>query len=178
LRADDIDARRQAGLNCAELIGIESVEFEDYPNLRLYQESLLGLTQKIEARLDRWQLDIVYTHHSSDTNIDHRLVFDATLVAARPIPGKSIASIRCFEIGSSTDYSVPSLGHPFLPNLDLDVTQWMDTWFQMVDFYGTEMRPAPFPRSKEVLAAGAILRGSEVGLARAEAFMEVRRIIK
>lgn len=177
-RADEIAARRKAAEACAELIGVESVEFESYPNLRMDCESLLDVTQRIETRLEQWDAEIVYTHHSSDTNIDHRVTFDATLVACRPIPGRSIRSIRCFELGSSTDYSVPSLGHPFEPNLFIDISDYLDIRRQMLEYYDFEMRAAPFPRSLEILDAHVTVRGSQVGLATAEAFMEIRRIIR
>lgn len=177
-RADDIGARQQAAEACAKLIGVEATEFEHYPNLRMDRESLLDVTQRIEDRLERWETDIVYTHHSSDTNIDHRVCFDATMVACRPIPNRRISSVRCFEVGSSTDYSVPTLGHPFLPNLFIDITDFIDIRRQMMDLYGFELRPPPFPRSTEVLDARSTMRGSQVGISAAEAFMEVRRLIR
>jgi LmbE family N-acetylglucosaminyl deacetylase len=177
-RAGEIAARRKAAEDCAALIGVAAVEFEDYPNLRMDRESLLDVTQRIEGRLERWETDIVYTHHASDTNIDHRVVFDATLVACRPVPGRRIASIRCFEVGSSTDYSVPSLGHPFEPNLFIDIGRYIETRRRMIRNYDFEMRAAPFPRSQEILDARSTLRGSQVGLAAAEAFMEIRRIVR
>jgi len=177
-RADEIEARCKAAKASAELIGVESVEFEGYPNLRMDREALLDVTKRIEERLERWQPEIIYTHHSSDVNIDHRITFDATLVACRPTPGRSIRSIRCFELGSSTDYSVPSLGHPFQPNLFIDIGDYLDIRRKMLECYDFEMRAAPFPRSMPILDACVVVRGSTVGLAAAEAFMEVRRVIR
>ncbi|PCJ61692.1 MAG: GlcNAc-PI de-N-acetylase [Rhodospirillaceae bacterium] len=177
-RADEIEARRKAAQASADLIGVESIEFEGYPNLRMDRESLLDVTQRIEKRLERWDAEIVYTHHASDVNIDHRVTFDATLVACRPVPGRSIRSIRCFELGASTDYSVPTLGHPFEPNLFIDISDYLDIRRQMIECYDFEMRPAPFPRSQKILDANVTVRGSQVGLDAAEAFMEIRRIIR
>ena len=37
---------------------------------------------------------------------------------------------------------------------------------------------APFPRSQKILDANVTVRGSQVGLDAAEAFMEIRRIIR
>lgn len=73
-------------------------------SLSVSSKALLDVTKRIEERLERWQPETVYTHHSSDVNIDRRITFDATLVACRPIPEQSIRSIRCFELGSRTDH--------------------------------------------------------------------------
>ena len=178
MRADEIDARRRAAEASAEIAGVDAIETESYPNLRMDRESLLDVTQRIEDRLERWETEIVYTHHCSDTNIEHRVVFDATIVACRPVPGRRVRSIRCYEVGSSTEYSVPPLGHPFLPNLYIDISNYMEVRQRMLDCYESDLRPAPFPRSLEVMTARAILRGSEIGVDAAEAFMEVRRLIR
>ena len=177
-RAGEIAGRHRAAEASAKLAGVDAIEAESYPNLRMDRESLLDVTQRIEDRLERWETDIVYTHHSSDTNVDHRVAFDATMVACRPVPGRRIRSIRCFEVGSSTEYSVPSLGPPFLPNLYVDISDYLEVRRRMLDCYGSELRPAPFPRSPEILDARAKLRGSEIGVDAAEAFMEVRRLIR
>ena len=85
--------------------------------------SVLEITQKIEKRLKKWKSQIIYTHHSSDTNIDHNICHKATIIACRPLPKSSIKSIRCFEILSSTEYSVSNFGTNFSPNLFVDVTK-------------------------------------------------------
>ena len=177
-RSKEIGARQQAAEVCGKLAGVKSIEFESYPNLRMDREPLLEVVQKIEDRLNRWQPEIVYAHHSSDTNIDHRVCFDATMVACRPTPENLVRSIRCFEVASSTEYSVPSLGASFVPNLYIDISRYLDRKLEMLAEYGAEMRAPPFPRSDKIIEMKAIVRGSEVGLNAAEAFMEVRRIEK
>lgn len=175
-RLSEINARKQSAQTAGNILGVNSIEYCDYPNLRMDTVSVLEVTQKIEQHLQRWGATIVYTHHSSDTNVDHGVCFKSTLIACRPIPQCKIRSIRCFEILSSTEYSVSNHGPAFDPNLFIDVEEFVEAKIACIRAYDYEMRPAPFPRSEKVVEAQLTLRGSQVGLTAAEAFMEVRRI--
>ncbi|MEQ8390877.1 MAG: PIG-L deacetylase family protein [Thalassospira sp.] len=175
-RLHEINERKASAKKSAEILGIKSIEFLDYPNLRMDTVSVLEVTQKIEERLKKWTANIVYTHHSSDTNVDHGVCFKSTLIACRPVPTSLVRSIRCFEVLSSTEYSVSNHGPLFEPNLFIDVQEFRDKKIDCIRTYDYEMRPSPFPRSEKVVDAQLTLRGSQVGLLAAEAFMEVRRI--
>ncbi|MBO6805983.1 PIG-L family deacetylase [Thalassospira sp.] len=175
-RLNDINARKLSAKKVSEILGISNIEFCDYPNLRMDTVSVLEVTQKIETRLQNWGSNIVYTHHSSDTNVDHGVCFKSTLIACRPVPRCQVRSIRCFEVLSSTEYSVSNHGPIFDPNLFVNVEEFVKAKIACVRAYDYEMRPAPFPRSEKIVEAQLTLRGSQVGLNAAEAFMEVRRI--
>ncbi len=61
----------------------------------------------------------MYTHYWGDVNQDHRRMFEATLIACRPIPNSSIKQILCYETPSSTEW-----GNPFennQPNLFVNI---------------------------------------------------------
>ena len=175
-RDKEIKLRKESAEKVGKLLKINSIEFEDYPNLRMDKYSVLEITQKIEKRLKKWKSQIIYTHHSSDTNIDHNICHKATIIACRPLPKSSIKSIRCFEILSSTEYSVSNFGTNFSPNLFVDVTKHKKKKIECLKAYDYELRPYPFPRSIKVVEAQLTIRGSQVGLEAAEAFMEVRSI--
>ena len=62
------------------------------------------MVKEIEKITLKFDPDIVYTHHTSDLNIDHQTIATATLIAFRPTIKKH-TEIRFFEIPSSTDYT-------------------------------------------------------------------------
>ena len=72
-RDKEIKLRKESAEKVGKLLKINSIEFEDYPNLRMDKYSVLEINQKIEKRLKKWKSQIIYTHHSSDTNIDHNI---------------------------------------------------------------------------------------------------------
>lgn len=177
LRAEDIGKRKESATKVAKLFNAPPPVFLDYPNLRMDREPLLQVTKQIERYLKEWQSDIVYCHHSSDTNVDHRVAYDATMVACRPVPGLLVRSVRAFETPSSTEYSHLGLGPHFIPNLYVDVSDVQAEKWAAIACYDYEMRAFPFPRSKEYIEAKQRVRGASVGLKAAEAFMIVREIV-
>ena len=47
-------------------------------------------------------------HSKHDLNIDHRITFEATLTACRPLNVSSVKKLLCFEIASSTEWAFGS----------------------------------------------------------------------
>ena len=136
---------------------------------------LLGVARGIEATLQHFPADIVYTHHGGDLNVDHRITHQAVMTACRPMPGSSVKAIYAFEVPSSTEWA--SEAEPaFRPNHFVDITATLDKKLAALEAYGEEMRPFPHARSFEAVRALAAWRGASVGLRAAEAFMTLRRI--
>lgn len=130
----------------------------------------LGDSYELNARSARHiadrlpQADIIYTHHTGDLNSDHRAVSEAALIA-----GRFAQSVRTFETPSSTEWGLT----PFVPNLYVDI-RLNDKLALLEEFYASEMRDFPHPRSVYMVTALARWRGSTAGLDAAEAFHVVR----
>lgn len=160
-----------------KVLGAKSIDFLDYADQRLDQVALLDLTQMIEFRAQVIRPSIVYTHHQGDLNMDHVLTARATLTAFRPLPDSSVKQIFAFEIVSSTEW-----GAGFWPNhfVNIDCMAGAKTaigrkW-DALECYQSEMRENPHARCWEAMDALTQLRGYQVGLWRAEAFMTLRSI--
>lgn len=176
-RQADIDRRKEMALQAGKLFDARKIDFLDLPNLRLDREYILELTKHIEDQIDCVHPDIVYTHFSNDTNIDHCVTHRASVIAMRPVPGRKISSLRLFEIGSSTEYALPAFGDSFTPNLFINIADFCEQKMELIRCYDYEMRDFPHPRSEEAIRARDIFRGSSVGLSCAEAFIEARHIV-
>jgi LmbE family N-acetylglucosaminyl deacetylase len=175
-RKKEISDRKNMALIASKKYKASSIHFLDYPNLRLEKESILEITKDIEELVNKYSPEIIYTHHSNDTNIDHRITSQAAIFACRPIPCSSIKIIRLFEIPSSTEYSHSSLGAIFEPNCFSDISDYFESKILMLKDYDYEMREFPHPRSKKAIAARDSYRGSSVGVSYAESFMQIRSI--
>jgi len=98
------------------------------------------------------------------------------MTAVRPMAGNSVRALYAYEVGSSTEWAFQQFAPVFRPSHFVDISGFLDKKIAAMGAYESEARPAPHPRSPEVLRAAATVRGSAVGLAAAEAFEMVWQI--
>jgi N-acetylglucosamine malate deacetylase 1 len=170
---DEARARSAASRRAAEILCAASVTQFSLPDNRIDSVALIEVVKQIEAHAAALAPEIVYTHHSGDLNVDHRLCHQAVLTAFRPIPGQTVHSIYGFEVVSSTEWAF-STSDPFQPTHFVDITDTMEMKLRVLKAYREEMRAFPHARSIEAVAALAKWRGASVGCAAAEAFTTIR----
>lgn len=163
----EIEVRKTHAKNALKILGIKNIRFLDLPNQELDQLPLLKIIKEIEKEIDKTKAEVVFTHHFNDLNLDHRVAYEATITAARPIPGSKISSIFSFEIPASTDWRKP---YEFKPNLYVDITSELKSKIKALSAYHYEIRKSPHPRSKEMTEAVAKRWGSLSGYNAAESF--------
>jgi LmbE family N-acetylglucosaminyl deacetylase len=163
----------RCALKAKEVLGYKEAEFFDLPDERLdacIQDVLIPL----EAYIDKIDPEIVYVCHRGDNHQDHKAVFQAAMVALRPSVTPHVKRILCYEVPSSTEQSPPFGDVAFLPNLYVDIEQYLIIKIEALHCYQTEKREFPHPRSDKGLEVLAMKRGSEIGFKAAEAFVIVR----
>jgi LmbE family N-acetylglucosaminyl deacetylase len=168
-------SRASAAEAAASILGFRWIASGAFPDNRLDGVDLLDLIRFVERTKSEFDPDLVYVHHGGDLNVDHRLAFQAALTAFRPQPLGRPVEIRSFEVPSATGWSHPSIGAPFRPTVYVDVGATWQAKRAGLEAYSDELRPFPHARSLEAIEAHAVARGTEVGLAKAEAFELVRR---
>lgn len=158
------------------ILGYQDAKFADLNDEQL-DDKLAPVIQVIEDCIADFNPDMVYVNHRGDTNQDHKAVFEATMIACRPISSLGRHRIRrllCYEVLSSTDQAPPFKEFNFLPNYYVDISAFLLRKQQALQCYQTELRSFPHPRSVEGIRVLAQKRGMEVGLPAAEAFIIVR----
>ena len=158
-----------------QFLGIKKTYNLNYPALRLDTIPQKELNDTVVKIVQETQPDVIYLPHKGDLCHDHRLVFEATLVAARPKQGVSVKRLLSYETLSETEWGQQIV--PFVPNVYEDVTKEIETKIKAMKIYKSELKKFPHPRSVEAIRALAMKRGSEAGLKSAEAFMIVREIL-
>ena len=166
----------RAAQKAGEILGAKGVELLDLPDNRLDSIDRLDLVKLIEARIERYQPQIVYTHHAGDVNIDHRRLHEAVVTACRPTPGHSVKRLLSFEVASSTECQPPGSAPAFQPNWFVDISEQWDRKRLALEAYASEMRPWPHARSIQALEHLARWRGAQVGVEAAEAFCLLREL--
>lgn len=162
-----------AARRAAQVLGYSRIDFFDLRD-ELLDDKLLDVIVPLEECVSRVQPDIVYTHHRGDSNQDHRAVFQASLVACRPISSHKIRRFLCYEVPSSTDIAPPVPEYAFQPNYWVDVSRYLDRKIDAMRAYVREMKEFPHPRSARGIEVLAQKRGMEMGFHAAEAFLSLR----
>jgi len=172
----EILIRNTAAEKANKILGVDKVKLGSFPDNRMDSIDLLDVVKYVELLIEEFTPDMILTHHSNCLNIDHRIVNQAVCTACRPQGNYSVKSILFFEIPSSTEWQINSLGG-FSPNLFEDITSYMPKKIEALEVYSMEIRDWPHPRSIEGVLHLSKWRGATVGVDTAEAFI-VGRIIK
>lgn len=175
--AEEATERLNAAHQAAKVLGVHSFTNLNFPDNRMDSVTLLDIVKEIEAKITEIQPEVIYTHHLGDLNIDHQVTHKAVMTACRPQPGFCVKQIYTFEVLSSSEWQTPEL-IPFIPNVFIDITDYLATKMQALQAYQEEMRDVPHTRSLEHLELLAKHRGYTVGVKAAEGFMLVRYIQK
>ncbi len=175
--ADALAVHRSNIEKATSIVGYSSIGIYDLPDNRFDSVALLDLVKIIEKEKNEFHPEIIFTHHGSDTNIDHRRTFDAVMTATRPMKGECVRSIFTFETPSSTEWQAASYPGYFKPNVFLQISKNnVEQKIRAMECYEFEKRPFPHPRSPRALEILAQRWGIVVGSEYAEAFMIIRSI--
>ena len=166
------DRSRQA----SKLLGVKELFLYDFPDNRFDTVPLLDIVKTVEKLINRFQPEIVYTHHGGDLNIDHVITHRAVMTATRPVENCSVKEIYTFEVPSSTEWAFSQFRPAFSPNMFMDISDTLELKIQAMQLYESETRLFPHPRSPEALRAIAKRWGGAVGLETVEAFELVRAV--
>jgi LmbE family N-acetylglucosaminyl deacetylase len=158
----------------SKLLGVKELCLHDLPDNRFDTIPLLNIIKIVEKLINRFQPQVVYTHHGGDLNIDHVITHRAVMTATRPVENCPVKEIYSFEVPSSTEWAFGQFQPSFQPNVFMDISATLETKIQAMQIYKSEAHPFPHPRSPESLQALAKRWGSAVSVDAAEAFELVR----
>ena len=173
----DVRERKESARQAADILGVSSVSFLDFPDNEMDSVPLLETVKAIEDVIFDIKPCVIYTHYSGDLNIDHQLTHRAVLTACRPHPDSFVKEIYSFEVLSSTHWQSYSEGTSFNPNYFLNIGKFIEKKIKALQCYNEEMREYPHARSYKVVKSMAEFRGGVVGLEYSEAF-QVERVVK
>jgi len=150
---EHIDARAERVNRVATAYGYDSLEYLAFPTQLLHTLDLRDIIQKI-----------------SDVHSDHRVAFDAVYSCTKSFRYPFIEKIYMMETLSETEFALATPANTFLPNVYVDITDFMDRKLEIMQMYPTEVMKEPYPRSLSSINALARVRGSRAGVVYAEAF--------
>ena len=175
-KSEELLLLEKSAHQAGSILGAASVKLLGFPDNRMDSLDRLDVIKAIEAEIERIKPDTVVTHHCGDVNIDHRITHEAVVTACRPQPGHSVRLLLAFEVMSSTEWQPTGSNIAFQPNWFENVVETFDYKIKALEFYQSEMREWPHPRSLKNIEYVAQWRGSSIGCEFAEGFMLLRLI--
>ena len=152
-------------------LGVSEFSFYNLPCGRFNTKPLIEKNKLIEKEINSFNPDTVFTHSNNDSNKDHVIVYESTIIATRP--GSGVKKILSYEVLSSSEWNY---NHPFSPNVFFSLNKKnIDDKCNALSMYKSEIGPFPYPRSNEGIINLANRRGIQCGSPYAEAFSLVRQ---
>lgn len=159
-----------------KILGVTETRFFDFPAPDLDRVSLAEISGAISEVIREYDIATVYLPHYGDIHHDHRVIFQAGLVAARPVNGNPVKRIFSYETLSETEWAAPLGDMTFIPTRFVNISDFFNLKLEAMKCFKSQLRNFPNPRSLKAIEALANLRGSTVGFNYAEAFMTIRII--
>jgi len=170
--------RREAREAC-DRMGVSRLIFKDIPAVLAPDLPAWKLNRAAQETLEECAPEMLLLPFPGDMHGDHRALFHAFSVAYRPVSaaGRGVKEIYVYETASETHWNFAAAEAGFVPDVFVDISAHLKTKLEAFSCYRSQVKDAPHARSLEALHALATWRGSLVGVAAAEAFMLVRRLI-
>ncbi|MFZ4455603.1 MAG: PIG-L deacetylase family protein [Bacteroidales bacterium] len=173
---EKIENVRSEARSAHQFLGVKETGFLDFLAPNLDTTSQAELSQSIVSYIKEKQINTLYLPHRGDIHHDHRAVFNAGLVAARPVNNNTVTRIYAYETLSETEWAAPFGDDVFIPTHFVNVESEFEAKIKAMSFFKSQVRQFPSTRSLETIEALAKFRGATVGFKRAEAFMTIRTI--
>jgi len=173
---DQVESTRSEAIEAHQFLGVKDTIFMDFPAPALNAFPEFKISLEISKIFQEINPTHLYLPHPGDIHQDHKAIYRASLVAARPQGKNKISCIYCYETLSETEWT-PMQERAFVPNHFVDVTDVFSKKAEAMKFFGSQIKEFPHSRSVETFEALAMYRGATVGVQRAEAFVVERQLI-
>ena len=172
----DYDKTVKEAHKAYDILGITHSKFLEIPATMIGDEPVHSLNNKIVSVINEYKPNFVFCPFP-DRHIDHRLVFESTLVATRPIQaGADIELVAAYETLSETHWNAPYIEPNFVPNLVIDISNFINQKVEAMKCYRSQLTINKGPRSVKAVKALAQFRGSQSGFDFGEALYIIRMV--
>jgi len=171
-----VEKRREEIDKVKELFRFSSVNRLGLSTTKIDEYSMSDLISKISSIINKVKPNIIYLPFKGDVHSDHKYIFDAAYSCTKTFRYPFIKKIYMMETLSETEFSLSTKEDSFVPNVFVDISEFMDKKIKLMNIYESEIGKHPFPRSERNIRALATYRGATSGCDYAEGFMLIKEI--
>jgi N-acetylglucosamine malate deacetylase 1 len=158
-----------------KILGVSDSKFLEIPATMIGNIPTHELNNMIFDSVKNFEPHIVFCPYP-DRHLDHRIVFDSVMVAARPVGvGKNIEILAAYETLSETHWNAPHIEPNFTPNWVIDITDHIENKVEALKCYKSQIYEFPAPRSIDAIKALSIFRGTQAGFSYGEGMHIIRK---
>lgn len=160
----------------AQEFGFKETIKLDFPTTKLDSVPVSDMVDAISKVMSRIQPETIYLPNRSDVHTDHHVVFQSAWSCTKNFRYSFIKKVLMYEVLSETEFAPALVETGFIPNVFVDITNYIDKKIEIIKIYDSELMPAPLPRSINTIRAQGTYRGSAISADYAEAFMLLKEI--
>jgi len=176
-KEEDVESRRNEIDKVSEMYGFSAIHNLSFPTTRLDTIPMKDLISEISKIIQKVEPDMIYIPNRSDIHTDHQVAFKAIMSCTKAFRYPFIKKIFMYECLSETEFSPSLPTDSFIPNVFIDITDFLEEKIKIMNLYRSEMGAFPFPRSAENIRALATYRGATAGVEAAEAFVLLKEVL-
>ena len=155
-----------------------SVTELDFPELDLMDKSLNELIPPLSKAIATIQPQTIIIPNRSDAHSDHKAIFNAVASCTKAFRYPFIEQVLMMEVISETDFALPLPEGQFIANYYVDITKEFEKKQEILKIYESELLPYPQTRNLNTMQALNRYRGSQINAEYAEAFMNLKTIVR
>jgi LmbE family N-acetylglucosaminyl deacetylase len=172
-----VDERNAEIKEVEKLYSFDSVYKLGLSTTKVDEYNISELITKISSVVNEIKPNIIYLPFKGDVHSDHKYIFDAAYSCTKSFRYPFVKKIYMMETLSETEFSLSTKEDSFVPNVFVDISEYMDRKIEAMKIYESEMGDHPFPRSERNLRALATYRGATSRCNYAESFMLIKEIL-
>jgi len=170
----DFEVTKSESLKAFKQYGIKKYEFFKIPATKVSEKPIAEINSLIVNHLSDFKPEILIIPFP-DRHIDHRVIFDSSLVSSRPNSSYFPKVVMSYETLSETHWNAPNIEPNFSPNFFINITDYINEKEKVLSFYESQIKNNN-SRSIDAMRALAKFRGSQNGCNYAEAFQLIRLV--
>jgi LmbE family N-acetylglucosaminyl deacetylase len=171
---EEYDTTVEEARRAFEVLGVHDSSFLKIPATMVRDQPVHVLNGAIAKVVREFAPEVVLCPFP-DRHIDHRVIFDGTMVATRPVgAGRGIEIVAAYETLSETHWNAAHIEPNFVPHWVIDITDHIDRKRRALECYRSQIPAFPGARSMEAADALARFRGTQAGFAFGEGFQIIR----
>jgi LmbE family N-acetylglucosaminyl deacetylase len=173
-----IESRNQEINKVAAMYKFDGVHRLGLSTMKVDEYTVSELVSSVSSVINNVKPSILYLPFKSDVHSDHRVMFEAVYSCTKSFRYPFIRKIYMMETLSETDFALSTKEDSFVPNVFVDISEFLQKKIDIMRVFESEIADHPFPRSLRNIEALATLRGATAGCEYAESFMLLKEIQK
>lgn len=159
------------------LYDFNSLHNLELSTMRVDEYNMSDLISRISKIINEVKPNIIYLPFKSDVHSDHRKIFEAAYSCTKSFRYPFIKKIYMMETLSETEFAPSTKEDTFIPNVFVDISEFMEKKIEIMKVFESEIAEHPFPRSERNLRALGTVRGATAGCEYAESFVLLKEIL-